>query len=64
MKWNLGLNFNSSEVFLFNPLDAKKEEFKRFIKKKEYHIYLILLLDFKSIHSFRLNNSINPLIYK
>ncbi|MEI8205163.1 MAG: hypothetical protein WCH34_19260, partial [Bacteroidota bacterium] len=25
---------------------------------------IVLLLDFKSIHSFRLNNSINPLIYK
>jgi len=41
MKWNLGLNFNSSEVFLFNPSDAKQAEFKRFIKERKYHIYIV-----------------------
>ena len=41
MKWNLGLNFYSTEVFLFNPLDANQAEFKRYIKEQKYHIYIV-----------------------
>jgi hypothetical protein len=41
MKWNLGLNFYSTEVFLFNPLDANQAEFKRYIKEHKYHIYIV-----------------------
>jgi len=41
MKWNLDLNFYSSEVFLFNPSDIKLKEYKSFIKERKYHIYIV-----------------------
>ena len=41
MKWNLGLNFYSSEVVLFNPKDLALVETNEFIKTNKYHIYII-----------------------
>ena len=41
MKWNLGLNFYSSEVVLFNPKDLNLDETKNFIKENKYHIYIV-----------------------
>lgn len=41
MKWNLGLNFYSSEVVLFNPKDLDLDETKNFIKDNKYHIYVV-----------------------
>jgi hypothetical protein len=41
MKWNLGLNFYSSEVVLFNPKDLDLDETKNFIKTNKYHIYIV-----------------------
>lgn len=42
MKWNLGLNFFSNNVLLFNPSDLEKEvSLKEIIEKEKFHIYII-----------------------
>jgi len=41
MKWNLGLNFYSSKIILFNPVDLENDDFKKVIESDKYHIYLI-----------------------
>ncbi len=41
MNWQLGLNFYSSKVLIFNPNDLDKAEVKAAIENDKYHIYLI-----------------------
>lgn len=41
MNWNLGLNFYSSEVLLFNPNDLAVKEVKAYIQQEKFHIYII-----------------------
>lgn len=41
MKWNLGLNFYSSELILFNPKDLGLSKTKKRIKDNKFHIYVV-----------------------
>ncbi len=41
MKWNLGLNFYSHELLLFNPLDLNDKKVTRQIKDGKFHLYVV-----------------------
>lgn len=41
MQWQLGLNFFSQKLVIFNPSDLDKEEVKKEIASDKYHIYLV-----------------------
>jgi hypothetical protein len=41
MNWNIGLNFYSSRLCIFNPSDLEQEEVQAEIESDKYHIYLI-----------------------
>jgi|GEM_PF-3185541 len=41
MHWQLGLNFYSSKLCIFNPADLDKKEVKDEIESDKYHIYMI-----------------------
>jgi len=41
MNWNIGLNFYSSRLCIFNPSDLEQSEVQAEIESDKYHIYLI-----------------------
>jgi hypothetical protein len=41
MNWNLGLDFYNSEIIMFDPHDLSQQKLCDYIKKENYHIYLV-----------------------
>lgn len=41
MEWQLGLNFYSSKLCIFNPADLANEQVRKEIESDKYHVYMI-----------------------